>query len=74
MLNAGFETVASRGLGKELDLNVQLMTILARSLEVIWSGQAGVIIVQAGSERFATLLSQVHNAQYFICSNRKKST
>lgn len=50
MLNAGFETVASRGLGKELDLNVQLMTILARSLEVIWSGQAGVIIVQAGSE------------------------
>lgn len=49
------------------------MAILAYSLEVIQSVQAEAIIVQAGRERFATLSSQIHNAQYFPCSNGKKN-
>lgn len=59
--------------GEGIDLNVEIMIIMVHSLAEIRSGQAEVTIVQAGSERFATLLSQIHNAQYFICSNGKKN-
>lgn len=31
-LNAGFEALVSRGLGEGVDLNIELMTILAYSL------------------------------------------
>lgn len=48
------------------------MTIMDDSLEEILPGQAEVTTVQAGSEQFAMLLSKIHNAQYFIGSNRKK--
>lgn len=48
------------------------MTIMDDSLEEIQSGQSEVTTVQAGSEQFAMLSSKIHNAQYFIGSNRKK--
>lgn len=61
-----------KSVGEGVGLNVEVMTIMAHSLEEIRSGQAEVTFVQAGSEWFATLLCQIHNAQYFLCSNRKK--
>lgn len=61
-----------KSVGEGIGLNVEVMTIMAHSLEEIRSGQAEVTFVQAGSERFATLLCQIHSAQYFMCSNRKK--
>lgn len=38
------------GLGEGIDLNVEILTVMAHSLEEIWSEQAEVMIVQAGSE------------------------